>query len=206
MRNQLLLLMFTLLLSACTGGDELQSTSLIHAAEMGDMRGVRHYAEPNNINVADDHGRTPMAIAILRGDQGVVSLLFELGATLPEDEPCFAIYYMLEWQDSEMLKVLLTHGLDPDHDYQRPDGAKTTLMVQAAASNLSGIINILAAEGADIEKEGGGWTPLEAAVANRGERAVRELLKLGARPTEDAKDLARQVQSASILKLLEQAE
>lgn len=196
------------LLSGCTQQSDLESNDLMHAVEMGDIRGVRFYMDDADLNQQDDLGRTPVSVALLRGELDIAKLLLEKGADCPEyaggNVPL--LYCMIEWHDMDAVRLMLENGANPNLEYSLPDGRKVTPLIHSLHHNLKGVLELLADYNADPNVECNYVTALDYAASQNDVFSARVLLKHGAKPTPGLVEFARNNPGTALAKLLKEFE
>ncbi|GAB2224818.1 hypothetical protein Drorol1_Dr00005595 [Drosera rotundifolia] len=111
-----------------------------------------------DINISDSFGNTPLYEAIKNGHDRVASLLFTEGASLNINEAGVFLCGIVARGDSEFLKRILSHGVDPnskDYDHRTP-------LHVAASQGLYLIAKLLIEAGASVlTQDRWGNTPLD---------------------------------------------
>ena len=63
------------------GGNSSAKVSIFHAVELGDVEAVKkHLADGVGVDIKDEHGRTPLCLAVSSRDKETVQLLIDKGA------------------------------------------------------------------------------------------------------------------------------
>jgi ankyrin repeat protein len=159
---------------------------IFRAAEEGNEEEVIRLldADPALLEVEDNDGVRPLAVAAWHGHLGLARLLIARGANINATgyDGFTALHYAAQDGHAEVLALLLDKGA---HANIRDDIGMTPLMWACSEGHL-GVVKMLVqymeGQGLD-ERSNGGWTALHNA-ANRGhEEVVRFLLLAGADPT-----------------------
>jgi len=156
-----------------------------HAAYEGDLKKVKEIIDrdPNQINVQDVQGFTPLHLASGKGHIEIVEFLLNHGADT-ESETCtghtplmFAAWYARDGK-YETIKTLLEHGAKVDH---KKDGNGSTALHYAAMYSGKEVINLLISYGADVNaKREYQITPLHQAAMLTNIEATKALVEHGA--------------------------
>ena len=138
---------------------------------------------PEEIDVVDLLGRTPLIWAAARGNDHAVALLLGAGAdpNALDVQYTSAISYAAERDQTVCIRLLLEAGADPDPNL--PDGIRVGSALNCAARNASNpvVLKTLLDFGADIEASGvEGSTPLIHAVRTDNCDFAMLLLEYGA--------------------------
>lgn len=94
-----------------------------------------------------ERGMTPLMLASLQGNMAIVSELVACGAGLHlvNDDGNTALWFACTGEHTEMIRLLIDSGLDPDH--QNPDGA--SCLIYAASAGKLEVVQTLLEAGAD---------------------------------------------------------
>lgn len=119
----------------------------------------------SNLNILDEHAKTPLMVAANYGSTEIAKLLIDKGAdfTIRDFEGRSALYYACSTANIELIKHLLVKGADPNEEFSN---GETALMVtiknpRGIKMNVQGIIDCLIEHGADINKPNDwGYTPI----------------------------------------------
>jgi ankyrin repeat protein len=126
-----------------------------------------------------DGGLTPLHLAVLNGATEVAGILLKNGASVNAESDYgtpLIIAAKSEQASAEMAEILVENGADPD-----AKGWMESPLHHASRRNAAGIIRVLLANGADINKQGNwSYTPLHYAAFSGSTEAVRLLLEAGA--------------------------
>ena len=154
------------------------------AAYDGDLEKVKEIIErsPDQINIQDSQGFTPLHLASGKGHFEIVEFLLNHGADI-ELEICtgdtplvLAARYAKDGQ-YETIKVLLEHGAKVNH---KDENGRTALHDAAMYSSRE-VINLLISYGADVnEREEYQITPLHQAAMLKNIEAAKALIENGA--------------------------
>jgi rhodanese-related sulfurtransferase len=116
----------------------------------------------DGIHARVDNGMSPLMVAALKGERGVVEALLALGAdpNHVNDDDHHALWFACVHGDAEMVSLLIARGANVDN--QNVNGA--TCAIYAASTGKLEVLKRLVEAGADLGKEtSGGYTALESA-------------------------------------------
>ncbi|XP_048248341.1 serine/threonine-protein phosphatase 6 regulatory ankyrin repeat subunit B-like isoform X2 [Haliotis rufescens] len=120
---------------------------LHHACEGGNKAIVQHLVSPSNINIRGHHGRTPVMMSALKGDQSVFDLLVSKQAdlTLVDKHGNHALHIACEGGN----KAIVQHLVSP---YNINTGGidGLTPLVMAALSGHKSVFDLLISRNADL--------------------------------------------------------
>jgi len=184
---------FDILREVNTGGfsflEEDERICLLWAVGLGTKADIRLRLEQGEeyVNFRDpDTGLTPLTLAALRGDQGIVLELLRRGARVNSEGPDgnTALMYASEAGHLEIVKALLTHNKDvhggADPNAKNFDGQ--TALQKASFWGRDGVIRELLKGGkVDLSSQDlKGNTALHFAALGGRESVCRELIRAGA--------------------------
>jgi len=153
---------------------------LLVARESGSAEAARILIDHGaDINAPDKYGSTPLGLAAWRGFRGIVDLLLDKGAALPEDEEEFNNLTMNATVRglARLFNALVDHGADLT--ITNEDGG--SLLHSACAGGSEELTEILIDRGLDINQQDRyGWTPLHCAAENGRLQAATLLISKGA--------------------------
>lgn len=156
--------------------------SLFLAAKGGDAAEVKRLLakSPGQATARDELGRTPLHLAVEKGDKEVVRLLLEGGADVKarSQRGASALDQATQAAQADIVQLLLQHGAPidaPGEDHLPP------LVVAAARGYHTEIVKLLVARGAKLDvATPDGDTPLHCAARNERLDTMRVLLQAGA--------------------------
>jgi ankyrin repeat protein len=181
LKNVALCSMFLLLPFIVGFGFFTKEKPIHRAAYKGDLNEVKKIIEkdPNQINIQDELGKTPLYYASSHGHNDIVEFLLahnaniELGNILGERPLAKAAYF----KHYDTVKTLLEHGAMVNY---RDESGRTPLH-DAACYSGKDIIDILISYGADVSaKSDSNYTPLHQAVESNNIEAAKALVEHGA--------------------------
>lgn len=114
------------------------------------------------IHARIDNGMSPLMLAALKGERGLVEELLGLGAdpNHVNDDDHHALWFACVHGDPELVSLLIAHGADVDN--QNVNGA--TCAIYTASTGKLAVLKRLVEAGADLAKEtSGGYNALESA-------------------------------------------
>lgn len=194
---------FCACMAGCVNEDDFESKTLLQAAEAGDLEAAQFLLNPENINQADSHGRTPAGVALMRGDHDVATFLLHNGAKVPKMPEGRApiLHYLVLFSDMEGLRLALHYGADPNEEYLVQSGErapdKMTVLAHACRLKKSGMVRLLLDHKADPNQKWGIYSALEEAVLADDLASIKLLVNAGARDAKAALDLARRKSNTS---------
>jgi len=155
-----------------------------HAAYEGDMKKVKEIIDrdPNEINVQDEQGFTPLHLASGKGHIEIVEFLLNHGADIESEifdgeTPLMLAARYARCGKYETIKTLLEHGAKVNH---RDEDGRTALHDAAMYSGKE-VINLLISYGADVNaREDYQITPLHQAAMLNNIEAAKALVEHGA--------------------------
>ncbi|MCA7010145.1 ankyrin repeat domain-containing protein [Wolbachia endosymbiont of Tribolium confusum] len=156
-----------------------------------------------NVNLQDKDERTPLHLAIKKGNENVVKALLDKGAdvNLRDKDRKTPLHLAIEKGNENVVKALLDKGADVN----LRDESESTPLCRAAKKGKMEIVEALLAKGPncidlpDID----GHTPLYIAADNNHHKVVRALLEKGANPLVKGrcnKNLAEMVTEDAIMR------
>jgi ankyrin repeat protein len=168
-------------LSFLVGCDE---KPILKAAYEGDLKKVKEIIEndPNEINVQDSRGFTPLHLAAGKGHIEIVEFLINHGADIEleifiGDTPLLVAARYARHGQYETIKTLLEHGAKVNHK----DKHGRTALHDAAMYSGKEIINLLISYGADVNaRDEHHSTPLHQAAMLTNIEAAKALVEHGA--------------------------
>lgn len=133
-----------------------QSKAIFQAVEKGNLQELRRLIGTGvDINSTRYDGKTPLMIAVRRGNAECVDLLLTRGAkcNLKDNEDRSAVHYAALCENGKILKAILSHGGDPNivqREIRLPDGDvfptfATPIYDAIAAKNIENVKTIVAA-------------------------------------------------------------
>jgi len=125
---------------------EARSNVFRRVIQNGNIDSVRALLEAGtDPNVADEYGMTPLAVAAMNKEEGILRLLLDAGAdpNRVDAGATTALQHAVEWGDLRIVLLLLDRGADPN----LPD-AIPALLVAAEGPDVE-IVKLLLARGAD---------------------------------------------------------
>ena len=154
------------------------------AAYYGDFDKVKEIIErsPDQINVQDEQGFTPLHLASGKGHTEIVEFLLNHGADIESEirvgeTPLMLAAWYAKDGKYETIKALLEHGAKANH--KNEDGA--TALHRAAMYSGKEVINLLISYGADVNaREEYQVTPLHQAAMLKNIEAAKALVEHGA--------------------------
>jgi len=155
-----------------------------HAAYEGDLKKVKEIIDrdPDQINVQDAQGFTPLHLASGKGHIEIVEFLLNHGADIESEifdgeTPLMLAAQHARHRRYETIKTLLEHGAKVNHKDE--DGG--TALHYAAMYSGKEVINLLISYGADVNaKEEYQITPLHQAAMLNNIEAAKALVEHGA--------------------------
>ncbi|KAK2742352.1 hypothetical protein FQN55_007886 [Onygenales sp. PD_40] len=171
-------------------GAEIEGHSMLcAAAHNGNEVIVKHLLDNGvNLELGKPGELTPLARAVLKGNEGVIKLLLEKGAD-PNCRENGSEYTPLVVAttngDYDMVKLLLENG--GDATFSHPTSPFSPLAV-AAAGGHTRVAELLMEHGADPNHPSAGHTPLIVAARTGCEAGVKFLLASGADPNSRGSD------------------
>lgn len=186
-------------MAGCVSEDDFEAKTLLEAAEAGDLEAAKfHYKrDPDALDKADQHGRTPVVVALIRGDHDVAEFLFQQGAKVPKpaDGRFPVCHYLIELGDMQGLRLALANGANANElykaEFEAKEPAKLTPLCFACRRGRSGVVALLLEKGADPNLEGTQFSPLTEAVHSADLQSVKHLVEAGAKGVREAYDQAR---------------
>ncbi|HUU20210.1 MAG TPA: ankyrin repeat domain-containing protein [Sedimentisphaerales bacterium] len=155
------------------------------AAYEGDLKKVKEIIDrdPNQINVQESEGFTPLHLASSKGHIEIVEFLLNHGADIEleifngETPLMLAAQYARHGQQYETIKTLLEHGAKVNH---KDENGRTALHDAAMYSGKE-VINLLISYGADVNAgDEDHCTPLHQAAMLNNIEAAKALVEHGA--------------------------
>ena len=122
----------------------------------------RHGFPADGIHARVDNGMSPLMLAALKGERGLVEELLGLGAdpNHVNDDDHHALWFACVHGDPDLVALLLAHGANVDN--QNVNGA--TCAIYTASTGKLAVLKRLVEAGADLGKEtSGGYNALESA-------------------------------------------
>jgi ankyrin repeat protein len=159
----------------------IREKSIHRAAYKGDLKKVKKIIErdPNQINIKDALGTTPLYLASMQGHTEVVEFLIVHGANieLGNDLGERPLAKAAKFGHYETLKTLLEHGATVNCK----DKYGQTPLHEAARHSGKEVINLLLLYGADVDaKDEDNNTPLHDAAERNNIEAAKALVEHGA--------------------------
>jgi ankyrin repeat protein len=151
------------------------------AAYKGDLKKVKEIIDrdPNEINVQDAQGFTPLHLASGKGHIEIVEFLLNHGADIELEifNGVTPLMLAAQYVTNETIKTLLEHGAKVNHK----DESGRTALHNAAAYNGKEIMNLLISYGADVNaRDKHQSTPLHQAAMLNNIEAAKALVEHGA--------------------------
>jgi ankyrin repeat protein len=184
--------------------------SLLEAAKAGDLAAVKTFEENDNGDMyqVDSTGNTPLTCAILNGHNTVALYLLDQGFPVngwPEHSftPLMACASRYTWQSTEMLRILLERGANPNQRYDKEGWLPLGMVVN---NDMPDKVKLLVQYGADFNlRDRSGVNPLELAEARLA--AARDLNNPGpegsfTEPWTRATEIRRWEKMVALLKRL----
>jgi len=165
--------------------DSYQRTVFILVArERGDTNMARILLDAGaDINAADRWNDTALSLAAWRGFRGLVSLLLERSAKLPDEPDQRQQVFILAVGNG--LDQLFDKLLETGVDLSAKDGLGGSILHAAADGGSENILNALLARKFDVNgKDRNGWTPLHRAAERGRVKAAALLIDRGAKLNE----------------------
>ena len=155
-----------------------------HAAYKGDLKKVKEIIDrdPNQINVQDAQGFTPLHLASAKGHIEIVEFLLNHGADIEleifnRDTPLLVAARYARYGQYETIKTLLEHGAKVNHKDKHGRAA----LHDAAMYSGKEVINLLISYGADVNaRDEHQSTPLHQAAMLNNIEAAKALVEHGA--------------------------
>ena len=155
-----------------------------HAAYEGDLKKVKEIIDrdPNEINVQDAQGFTPLHLASGKGHIEIVEFLLNHGADIEleifnGDTPLLVAARYARYGKYETIKTLLEHGAKVNHKDKHGRAA----LHDAAMYSGKEVINLLISYGADVNaRDEHQSTPLHQAAMLNNIEAAKALVEHGA--------------------------
>lgn len=198
-------------MAGCVSEDDFEAKTLLEAAEAGDIEAAKfHYKrDPGSLNKPDQHGRTPVVVALIRRDHDVAEFLFQQGAMVPKpaDGRFPVCHYLIELGDMQGLRLALANGANANElykaEFEVAEPAMLTPLCCACRRGRSGVVALLLEQGADPNLEGTRFSPLIEAAHSGDLQSVRHLVEAGAKGLREAYEHARKRRlDASIINYL----
>lgn len=124
---------------------------------------LMHWGFPtDNIHARAENGMSPLMLAALKGERGLVEELLALGAdpNHVNDDDHHALWFACVHGDPELVSLLIARGANVDN--QNVNGA--TCAIYSASTGKLEVLQRLVQAGADLAREtSGGYTALESA-------------------------------------------
>lgn len=161
--------------SSPPAGDEGSSLkALLAAIRVGDRTSVaRLLADPSLVNMADQHGATPLMHATLYADAELMRLLIDKGADVNIADASGATALMWGAGDLAKVRLLVQHGANVD---ARSQLGRTPLLVASTYAGNAEVVQLLLAAGASAnDRDQFGETALTSA-SKRGDAKLVEIL------------------------------
>lgn len=159
-----------------------EGNTLAHSLVKSESDRLDLLSDEVDLNALNEHGETPLHVAILEGRTSLVPTLLEHGASVKTSHPSgwSSLQLALQRNDGEMVDELLKYGADPNR--LGPEGRSTMDLVMALDSPPEQLNSLLRA-GLDPQTKGPDErTPLETVLAKRDLRSAKFLISHGADP------------------------
>ncbi|KAF4333733.1 ankyrin repeat [Fusarium beomiforme] len=167
--------------------DEEGRTRLHRIRESTSVDFVRHLTSPfSDLDVSDENGYTPLAVAVSKGNKDVANYLIELGAKINTCSPNYGsiLHIAVSNGSIDLVKLLIEAGADRemvDPDYGHGESLMYTALVVEPEGSRNHMVRYLADEAkVSIERLGGalGYPIIRAAsMAIRSSKIGSNLLK-----------------------------
>jgi ankyrin repeat protein len=132
-KNWFVLVVFGLLLIACTSQDELNE-DFVQAVIKGDIQQFNAFLSKGaEIEATDQkYGATPLMWAAHEGHTDIMQVLLDKGVQInaQQQDGCTALWYSAQQDKLEAVKILIAHGADlsiASHDGKTPFDIATEL-------------------------------------------------------------------------------
>jgi ankyrin repeat protein len=153
---------------------------IFQAIGNGDIAYVKAHATPENLQLRDRRGATPLMFAAAFGNLETVAFLLDRGAAVNAANDFGATALLWSARDPEKARLLVEHGADVN---ARSKQGRTPLMLAASRPGGSATVSLLLSKGADPKvKDGKGYTALHLAATIGDAAIMRLLLARGADP------------------------
>ncbi|MBI1284268.1 MAG: hypothetical protein GC183_08020 [Thiobacillus sp.] len=132
-----------------------------HSAALADWMAA-HGFPPDRLHARIDNGMSPLMLAALKGERGLVEELLEWGAdpNHVNDDDHHALWFACVHGDPELVSLLIARGANVDN--QNVNGA--TCAIYTASTGKLEVLRRLVESGANLTKEtSGGYTALDSA-------------------------------------------